>query len=103
MRAFLLLVGVLTAPAATLAAQDASPYVPLTHWATPYIEHLISAGVIADPTPLTRPLKRRDVVAALAGIDTTVLHPRTRTLLRRLLREFRPAVQAPRYRVEQSL
>jgi len=103
MRAFLLLVGGLTAPAATLAAQDASPYVPLTHWATPYIEHLISAGVIADPTPLTRPLKRRDVVAALAGIDTTVVHPRTRTLLRRLLREFRPAVQSPRYRVEQSL
>ena len=102
MRAFLLIVGVLTPPAVTLAAQDASPYVPLSHWAMPYLEHLISAGVVADPTPLTRPLKRRDVVAALAGLDTTAVSARARPLLRRLLRDFQPALEPPRYRVEQS-
>ena len=30
-------------------AQEASPYLPLSHWATPFIEHLIAAGRIADP------------------------------------------------------
>src|SRR6266853_2215392 len=101
MRAFLLLlVGGLSLRAATLAAQDASPYVPLSHWATPYIEHLISAGVIADHTPLTRPLRRRDVVSALAGLDTAAVSRRVRPVLRRLLREFQPAAESPRYRVE---
>src|SRR5437867_9743226 len=36
---------------AMLAAQEASPYVPLQHWAMPYVEHLIATGVVADPTP----------------------------------------------------
>ena len=33
--------------ATPLDAQTASPYVPLHHWATPYVEYLISSGVIA--------------------------------------------------------
>src|SRR5216683_6598955 len=45
--------------APTLAAQEASPYVPLQHWTMPYAEHLIALGVIPDPTPLTRPLDRK--------------------------------------------
>src|SRR3989449_11400421 len=53
-----------------LAAQEASPYVPLQHWAMPYVEHLIAAGVIADPTPLTRPFRRGDLARALWAADT---------------------------------
>src|SRR2546429_8295541 len=55
---------------AKLAAQEASPYLPMTHWATPYLEHLIAAGVIDDPSPLTRPLRRSDVLHALETVDT---------------------------------
>src|SRR5437667_6595149 len=58
---------------AMLAAQEASPYVPLQHWAMPYVEHLITTGVVADPTPLTRPLKRSDLARALQAADTTRL------------------------------
>src|SRR2546427_7495566 len=66
-------------------AQDASPYVPLQHWTMPYVEHLIARGVIPDPTPLTRPLKRADVVRVLREVDTlTVGEPVARTV-RRLL------------------
>src|SRR6184192_3408768 len=56
---------------AKLAAQEPSPYLPLTHWATPYIEHLIARGAIADPSPLSRPFVQADVAAALSTADTT--------------------------------
>lgn len=101
MRAFLLIV--LAAVPVALAAQEASPYVPLNHWAMPYIEHLISARVIADPTPLTRPLKERDVVRALTDADTTRVASNVRSTIRRLLREFQPAARSPHYRVEAGL
>jgi len=91
---------VTTISAAPLTAQTASPYVPLHHWAMPYVEYLISAGVMADPTPLTRPLKQADVVLALEGVDTIHLGGPTKATIRRLLREFRPRVRGPRYRVE---
>ena len=35
---------VLAVFATALHAQSASPYLPLDHWAMPYVEHLISAG-----------------------------------------------------------
>src|SRR2546428_820376 len=35
----------------------------------PYVEHLISARVIADPTPLTSSLKQRDVVLPDPAVD----------------------------------
>jgi hypothetical protein len=69
---------------AGLAAQDASPYVPLGHWAMPYVEHLIAAGVIEDPSPLTRPLRRADLLRALAAADTLGLSPATVATLRLL-------------------
>src|SRR3989442_14350767 len=80
--------GLLVNPALMRAAmaQDASPYVPLQHWTMPYVEHLIARGVIPDPTPLTRPLKRADVVRVLREVDTlTVGEPVARTV-RRFLR-----------------
>ena len=101
MRAFLLTV-LAVAPVA-LAAQDATPYVPLNHWAMPYIEHLISAGVIRDPTPLTRPLKQSAVVRALEAVDTTRVGSPVRATIRRLLDEWRPRGRRPYYRVELSL
>ncbi|PYO70449.1 MAG: hypothetical protein DMD64_17190, partial [Gemmatimonadetes bacterium] len=46
-------------------AQEASPYLPLNHWAQPFLEHLIAAGRMADPSPLSRPFKVEQVVRAL--------------------------------------
>src|SRR5579884_4013940 len=91
-----------TCAAAKLAAQDASPYVPLGHWAMPYVEQLIATGAIADPTPLTRPLRRADLRRALAAADTTALSPAARATVRRLLREFTPREPAAHYRAEWS-
>jgi hypothetical protein len=102
MRAFLLVMVLVAAPGA-LAAQEASPYVPLSHWAMPFIEHLISARVIADPTPLTRPLKERDIVRALKTADTTRVARNVRSTIRRLLHEFEGTTQSPRYQMEAGL
>src|SRR3989454_5622680 len=95
-----LLLFVTSFSAAPLAAQTASPYVPLHHWSMPYVEYLISGGVIADPTPLTRPLKQADLVLALEAADTTRLGAAAKATVRHLLREFRPRVRGRRYRVE---
>src|SRR5512135_3684701 len=76
--------------AGPLAAQQASPYVPLQHWAMPYVEHLIAAGVVRDPTPLTRPLRRDDLARALEVVDTVAAGPHAARLVARLLVEFRP-------------
>ena len=58
---------------ASAIAQEASPYLPLSHWAQPFIEHLIAAGRIADPSPLSRPFKVQDVVRALDAVDSNVV------------------------------
>src|SRR6266481_4128894 len=73
---FLLLVPV-------VAAQEASPYVPLQHWTMPYVEHLIARGVIGDPTPLTRPFKRADLVRVLRAVDTLTAGDKVTTTVRR--------------------
>ncbi len=91
----------LLATAGGLRAQGASPYVPLEHWAMPYVEHLIAAGVIRDPTPLTRPLRQADLVAALQAADTARATATTRRVVGRLLTEFR-ALVGDHYRVEGS-
>ena len=101
MRAFL--VAVLAAAPVALAAQEASPYVPLNHWAMPYVEHLISAGVIVDPTPLTRPLRQTAVLQALAAADTTGVSAGVLATMHRLIEEWRLEERRPHYRVELSL
>src|SRR5436309_4015828 len=88
---------------AMLAAQEASPYVPLQHWAMPYVEHLITTGVVADPTPLTRPLKRSDLARALEAANTTRLTRAARATVRRLLTEFGGHRAAPSLRIEGTL
>src|SRR5438270_11675076 len=82
---------------ATLAAQDASPYVPLQHWAMRCVEHLIATGVIVDPTPLTRPLKRGDLVRALRAADTARANVVTRRQLRLLIEALTARLSAPYY------
>jgi hypothetical protein len=86
-----------------LAAQEASPYVPLGHWTMPYVEHLIARGVIRDPTPLTRPLRRGDLVRALRGVDTLTVSPAVGKTVRRLLAAFEPSGRGARYRVTGDL
>src|SRR5713101_5603594 len=73
-----------------LAAQDASPYVPLEHWTMPYAEHLIARGVIPDPTPLTRPLKRADLVRVLRAVDTLIVSDQEARTVRRLVAALEP-------------
>ncbi len=89
--------------AAPLAAQEASPYVPLEHWSMPYVEHLIASGVLRDPTPLTRPIRRADLVRALEAVDTLVVSDAVYATVRRLLRAFRPAARGPSYRLAGDL
>ncbi len=101
MRALLLVLLIWTPGAAP--AQDASPYVPLQHWAMPYVEHLIATGVLRDPTPLTRPLRQVDLVRALEAVDTVHAGAAARATVQRLLLELRPRVPGPRYRIEASV
>src|SRR6266700_2928291 len=54
-------------------SQEASPYLPLSHWSVPFIEHLITEGRIVDPTPLTRPFRTDQVLRALESVDSTVV------------------------------
>jgi hypothetical protein len=84
----LLVVALGLAAPATLAAQGASPYVPLDDWAMPVIEHLIRMRAMVDPAPLTRPLTVAQVAGALARADTTTLSPALRGTLRRLRARF---------------
>ena len=74
----------------SVVAQGASPYVPLHHWAMPYVEHLIARGALADPTPLTRPLHADDLVRALEAADTTHLTAAERRIVRDILADLRP-------------
>src|SRR5713226_2754564 len=92
----LVLLALVTAP---LGAQEASPYVPLQHWAMPYVEQLIASGALRDPTPLTRPLKQADLVRALEAVDTLQVSDAVYATVQRLLRAFRPEGSGPRYRL----
>lgn len=88
-----------------LAAQQASAYVPLHHWAMPYVEHLIARGALADPTPLTRPLRARDLVQALEAVDSAALSGGERRIVARILADLgRPAGGGgPRWRLDGHL
>ena len=82
-----------------LSAQEASPYVPLQHSTMPYVEHLIARSVIADPTPLTRPLRRADLVRVLRAVDTLTVSDQEARTVRRLVAALEPEEHGPRYRV----
>src|SRR6266566_3361663 len=73
-----------------LTAQRASLYIPVDDRLMPYIEHLIRAGVIADPDPLTRPLRQGAVQAALLHADTVNAPAGVRATIRRLTEALVP-------------
>jgi hypothetical protein len=58
---------------AGLPAQEASPYMPVAWWGAPFVEHLITAGRMADPSPLSRPFRAADLLRALEAIDSNVV------------------------------
>ncbi|HET7790346.1 MAG TPA: hypothetical protein VFK78_06065 [Gemmatimonadales bacterium] len=81
----------LLAAARPLAAQGASPYLPLDHWAMPIVEHLITRGVVTDPTPLSRPFLERDLIRALRAADTLALTGAERRAVSAILADLAPA------------
>lgn len=79
------LVAFLSLPAA--ARGQAFPphaYLPLEHWATPFLEHLIDRGALRDPTPLVRPWRVSALDTALHEVDTLRLTAPERATLRRI-------------------
>src|SRR5919109_5039828 len=93
------LVGPALTGRAMLEGQQASPYLPLDDWTMPYVEHLIATGVIPDPAPLSRPLKRAEVLRALAGADTLHLSGAALATLRRLRAALGSDQTGPHFRV----
>src|SRR5258706_10290545 len=77
------------------SSQEASPYLPLSHWSVPFIEHLITAGRIADPTPLTRPFRTDQVLRALDAVDSTTVTRAEWAAVRQLRRVLRRQERGP--------
>src|SRR6185436_13420009 len=100
MRTALFLLLVILAPWRLAAGQDASPYVPLTHWAMPYVEHLISRGRMVDPTPLTRPFREADLLRALEGADSARLSGAEWRVVAQLKNELRRRERGPTARLD---
>ena len=87
MRALLLVTTALVL-ASSARAQQASPYLPLDHWTMPYLEHLVRARTIRDPSPLIRPFRRADAREVLRAADTVNASGAIRSLVRRLATYF---------------
>jgi hypothetical protein len=97
--ALLLLLGAL-ASRRPASAQEASPYLPLSHWGMPYVEHLIARGRIADPSPLTRPFRETDLLRALDAADSATLTRAEWRVVGRLRGELRHREHGPTARLE---
>jgi hypothetical protein len=83
------------AGAAPLVSQTAAPYVPLSYWGTPYVEHLIAAGKMVDPSPLTRPFRSDDLLRALEAMDSTTLRRGEWSVVRAMRRDLRRHENGP--------
>ena len=81
-------------------AQDASPYVPLSHWAMPYVEHLIARGRLTDPTPLTRPFREADLLRALEATDSARLTAAEWDVVRQIKTELARHERGPTARLD---
>ena len=105
MRRYLLAAILSAATVAPLAAQapESNLYLPIASWATPYVEHLIRAGVLQGLDPLTRPLKRADVARAIAKVDTTDLAESVKSSLRLLAEELEERPDTVRWKVEANV
>lgn len=75
------------------AAAQASPYLPLDHPLLPLAEYLIARGDVADPSPLLRPFRRADLIAAIdaARLDPASASGRLAARLRAELGDPAPA------------
>jgi hypothetical protein len=67
---------------------NASPYLPLGHWAYPIVEYWIAAGRVSSLSPFVKPYRRIDVARALADIGEGSLGAGERGWLNRLRSEF---------------
>ena len=89
MRTAALLIVLATGRLATgYAAAQGSPFVPISDPATALTEHLIARGVLADPSPMTRPFDRTALVRALMAVDTTALSRGERRAVRAALADL---------------
>ena len=84
-------------------AQESNLYLPIDSWASPYVEHLIRAGVLQGLDPLTRPLRRADVARAVAKADTADLAASVKSTLRLLAWELEERPDTVRWKVEASV
>jgi len=81
-------------------AQEASPYLPLNHWSMPFVEHLIGAGRMADPSPLSRPLKVDDLLRTLATVDSSVVTGSEWKVVRQIRAELTRTMRGPSARID---
>ncbi len=79
---------------------ESTLYLPVDSWVSPYVEHLIRAGVLQGLDPLTRPLKRADVARAVAAVDTTDLARSVKSQLRLLAWELEERQDTVRWKLD---
>jgi hypothetical protein len=105
MRSHLFVALLVVCGALPLAAQapESNLYLPINSWTTPYVEHLIRAGVLRGLDPLTRPLRRADVAHAVAGADTTELAESVKSALRLLAWELEERPDTLRWKLEANV
>jgi len=81
-------------------AQEASPYLPISHWSTPFLEHLIAAGRMADPSPLSRPFKVEQVVRALEAVDSSVVTSAEWAVVKQIRSDLTRHMRGPASRID---
>jgi hypothetical protein len=87
-------------PGAPLLAQEASPYLPIGHWSMPYLEHLIAAGRIADPSPLSRPFTVDQVLRALDAVDSNVVTGAEWAVVKKIRGDIARTMRGPSARLD---
>jgi hypothetical protein len=91
---------VLLLAGAPLLAQEASPYLPLSHWSMPFLEHLIASGRIADPSPLSRPFRVERVVRALEAVDSNVVRGAEWATVKQIRADLVRTMRGPSVRID---
>ena len=97
MRPFLFALALVATP---LAAQEASPYLPVSDWSMPFIEHLIAAGRMADPSPLSRPFREDQIVRALEAVDSNVVTGAEWDVVKRIRGDLTRRMRGPAARID---